>query len=191
MKRLLTVLTFIILVGALTVESRAQVSKFITDWNVQITVSPTSIKLFGQTPSTAKFTISYGMVELVYFQTYSPFIDEYGLSHNTLIKVENRQLKNIVINGYSASDFIINGASFGIFINPIQFNKWNFSITGGIGWMFRKYPDVRGRHLQFQLQFAYMMNDWLGVSWSHISSGFNLFDQCNLGVDNFSLIINI
>lgn len=186
MKRLLIIP--ILLISFTT--ANAQLNKFITDWQAQLTVSPYSIDLWGSTPATSKITASYGMFEVIWFHGFKTLYDTPGLMKNShKVSIFAPQMR-IMDKGKQASDYRYGGNYFSIFINPIQYHFWKFSITGGIGWFFRKLPDVRGRHLNFQLQLTYQIKDWIGISWSHVSSGFHIFTDVNPGVDNISIVIS-
>lgn len=184
MKRFLLILSLF----AITATAQAQLSRFITDWDAQVSVSPYSIQAFGRTPATAKLTASYGMIEFVMFHSFKMLYDRKGLAENSHSAYAG--MGRAMDEGKQISDYRYGGNYFGIFVNPIQYHFWKLSVSGGIGWMFRKLPDSRGRHLQFQFRFTYMMKKWIGVSYQHVSSGFHIFDQANPGVDNVSIVIN-
>lgn len=174
----------------ISIGAQAQLSKFITDWNVQITASPYSIQMWGKTPATSKVTVSYGMIELVWFHGFETLTDVQGIMNNShKVPIGYSQMR--VMNGSKqASNYRYGGNYFGVFINPIQYHFWHFDVQGGIGWFFRKIPDIRGAHLNFQFQLTYMLKDWIGISYSHISNGFGLWHEVNSGFDNISIVIN-
>lgn len=187
MRRASTIVATVLIVVMSTVMARGQLSTFITDWNTQVTVSPYSIELFGQTPATGKVTISYGMFQIMWLHGFETLYDPTGIRRHSH-PIGNDDVR-MMDHGHKLSKYKFDDNYLAIFINPLQYHFWHFIAQGGIGWFFKSFPDVRGAHLNFQFQLTYMLKDWIGISYSHVSSGFTLRDF-NPGLDNISIVLN-
>lgn len=152
--------------------------------SIQITASPYSIQLWGQTPGAQKLAVRWGIFEAVYIHTFKTMYAVTG--HGYLFGIHRKGFRTMKINEY-------HGSYFALFILPIRFNWNQFHIQAGMGWFFgRGFPTKGLAQLNFTLQLSYMITDRIGIAYQHISNGFRLIHHCaNPGLDNISIKIKI
>lgn len=161
-------LMFILLFVPTVVQAQVKFSAFESDINISL--SPTGAYAAFGMPQIAKVGLEYKDIELIIAHSWK--------NHN----YTTRDSHHI--------PFTINGSYIGLFVTPINITYNNFLLEGGIGWFFRKYPNYKGRNLNFTFELAYKINKYFSIQYSHISSGFNIFAKVNPGIDNVSLVIS-
>src|SRR5690625_1260687 len=103
----------------------------------QITISTTSVALWGQLPKAAKVTASYDMLEAVYLHAFKTMQDYHGSTYT--------------------------GGYFALFANPLKVTKGDVEGRAGAGYFFQKFPTANGTHVNYQLSLSYHITDVIGV----------------------------
>ncbi len=148
------VISTIVLAFALAVHAQSQ----------SVSVSPTSIILWGQTPKTALVDFKYKNVTVLF-----------------IAPLETRY-KDTKGNKYA-------GLFTGVFYSPLNLNLKNISIAGGGGAIIPKFPTKNGANLNFRFQIAYRFRK-VSLEYSHISNGAEILGfkgRTNVGLDNIAL----
>lgn len=131
----------------------------------ELSVSPTSVPLWGAAPQTAMVSASYQSVEAAYLYGFKTMYDH--------------------------EDAAFGGGYLGLFWNPLHIRAKRLTFTGGAGYFFRRFPTVNGTHINFTIKATYQVTETIGIRYSHISNGFGAFSSLNPGVDNIGLTIRL
>lgn len=140
-----------------------------------ISVSPTSIPLWGQIRQTAKISIEYKDFELVGVHAFEDYYD----TEMTPVQKSN----GYVIKRPGKYE----GTYIGLFYTPLDYSYRGFEVDAGAGFWNRKFPTRHGVRFHFTLSLSYMITDDIGVGWSHMSNGFGVIDNLNPGLDHLSI----
>lgn len=136
-----------------------------------VSFSPTSVPLWGQTPSITKASFEYKGFEVMGLVPYKKY---------NFVMPETGEYKG------RSNDFNI-----GVFYKPITLSRGEFSATGGVGAFFQEFPTPQGSIVNFSLEVAYRINDVVSIEYEHISNGFGIQNEFNSGLDNIGVKINI
>lgn len=131
--------------------------------------SPKSVKIWGKTQNTSRVSVQYDILEVVYI-------------HNSDDIFNNKDLPD---------QFSVNKDNFGVFLNPVHYERKGLRIQLGAGWFFKKLPDLSGANLTFQAELRYMFTKNFGVFYKHNSSGFGLLNDWNPGLDNIGFVFKL
>lgn len=131
-----------------------------------VSFSPTSIDVWGTVDKTMKVSVEYKNFEATIIRPYKDF---------DYISYEGEYMGSY------------KGWFIGLFYNPIDFDVKSLNIKSGVGLLHRPFPNEIGERLQFTMKLSYRLTDHIGISYSHYSNGFGLWNYFNPGLDNISI----
>lgn len=139
--------------------------------DVSIEVMPYSVVLWGKASDYSALSLSYERVSIYYFHAnnYEPY----------RLKDINRKA-----DGDRFSDYYISRSSFAMSYEIINIKN---GVTIDMIYFKRNFPIIDTSRLQFKISLLIPISNRMSVNYVHISNGFGILNNINIGVDFFSL----
>lgn len=138
----------------------------------RISVSPTSLILWGQLEKTTVIDVSYKRVTLSYIQPIE----------SSLVYNSNEEWESIRIY---ENPFI------GLFYRLLDLEIASTRISLSPGVLHRKFPTEIGTRIQFRLYVERNITKRISIYYRHQSNGFGVFNSVNPGLDNIGITIKL